>query len=513
MINSIAQLNLVNSAAALETSSSYDPGDYKALVCLFLAGGMDTNNVLIPLRLGATQDNPNAALYAKHRTAVRLDNGVNPDGTDGDIDPSMILNGNLDMSSPFGLNFAMPKMIDMFNSEKLAFIANVGSLAEPVDKESMSYKRVPNGLYSHSDQQMQWQSSIADNRFGTGWGGRCTDILHESEMRNLDAPGSMAISLAGNTHFITGGTRLNPIVVNSSGSTPSINPSGGSDGSYNGVYSNAEQTEYQENAKGHAMRALEKIMQADSDHLLEREYSRTFRNSRMSEAAVKGTFAAAEDYKAGISAAFNDNLSPQSKTNKSLLNQLQKVLEMIAGRRATEIKRQVFFVRISGFDHHANLYAGLQGLLPIVDDAVHAFMKGLDYLASADPDFSQDKATLFECSDFSRSFAANGTRGSVVGTDHAWGTHVFVAGGAVKGGQIYGEFPELQPRGNQSSGSKGRWIPTTSVDQYCAVLARWMGVTDSSAMETIFPNLSRFNDPFDLGSGANLDFMKSDPVV
>ena len=508
LVNSIAQLNLVNSAAALEAGESYDPSDYKALVCLFLKGGMDTNNVLIPLRLGASQDNPSAALYAKHRTAVRLDNGVNPDGTDGDINLDMVLNGDLDMSSPFGLNFAMPKMRELFNEDKkLAFVANVGSLAEHLDRDTFGNKLKPNGLYSHSDQQMQWQSSISDNRFATGWGGRCTDILHEIEERDLDSPGSMVISLSGNTHFITGGSRNNPIVVNSAGSTPSIKPFGGNAGDYPNVFANSEQTQYLDTAEGRSMQALEAIIKRSRNHILEKEYTKVYSNSRKHEAAVKETFIGAADYAAGIQQAFDDNLSPQSKVDKSLLNQLQKVLEMIAGRRATGMKRQLFFVSISGFDHHANMYESLQARLPLVDDAVYAFMKGLDYLASADPHFSQDMATLFECSDFSRSFTANGTRGASVGTDHAWGTHVFVAGGAVKGGQIYGAFPELQPRGLYSSGSKGRWIPTTSVDQYCAVLARWMGVPEGDMMRTIFPNLDRFRDPFDLGSGANLDFM------
>jgi uncharacterized protein (DUF1501 family) len=186
------------------------------------------------------------------------------------------------------------------------------------------------------------------------------------------------------------------------------------------------------------------------------------------------------------------------------------VARLIAGRECLGNKRQIFFVDLGGFDTHSSLNGRLNPLLTQLDQAVGAFNAGMKELAIKDANFEYDKVTTFQASDFNRTWTPNGTATSSAGTDHAWGTHTFAFGGAVNGGDFYGSFPTLGvgTADDVPSGSRGRWIPTTAVDQLAAKVANWFGVPEgSSEMEAIFPNLYRFDSPFDPAAGANLGFI------
>ena len=197
-----------------------------------------------------------------------------------------------------------------------------------------------------------------------------------------------------------------------------------------------------------------------------------------------------------------------TNANSGIGDELKAVARLIAGRKCLGNRRQIFFVDLGGFDNHQDLNADLATLLTSLDNAIGAFNEAMKALALVDSDFSYDKVTTFQASDFNRTWTPNSANPDSAGTDHAWGTHTFMFGGAVNGGQIYGTFPELALGGlvDVPSGSRGRWIPTTAVDQYCAVLANWFGVDPGSTqMETIFPNLDRFENPF--AAGSNLAFL------
>ena len=176
------------------------------------------------------------------------------------------------------------------------------------------------------------------------------------------------------------------------------------------------------------------------------------------------------------------------------------IVKLIAGRRMIGNNRQIFFVDMGGFDNHANINSTLPGSFTDLDRAIGAFDESIKALATVDNEFAYDQVTTFQASDFNRTWTPNGSDSATAGTDHAWGSHAIVMGGAVSGGRIYGTFPELGVGAADDipSGSRGRWIPTTSVDEYVARLARWFGIPANSAeMKTILPNLYRFDSPFD----------------
>lgn len=490
LVNTLAQLQLINSASASAIGGTDLIGaDYKALVCIFLRGGCDMNNVLIP-----RTTNPQAAPYTADRAAVAIPNGVvhptyNPTGTDATI--PITIPGQ----EPFGLHPALNNLATMFGDGDVAFINNVGTLAEPTTQSGYSTTSLPKQLFSHSDQVTEWMSSIADKPYTSGWGARVADLYHDAW--NLNSQTSMLITAAGNNQFMNGGG-VNQYSVTSSGAI--------SLASFGTNYSNAIDSntgDYRTNSTGERLKALERIMQYSHAHVLEEGYSEVVRSARANEAIISEAI----QVETSLGIDF-DALWETYGATGGFAEELKAVARLIAGRKCLGNNRQIFFVDLGGFDNHQDINGDLPDLLGQLDAAIGAFNAGMHELDVKDADFAYDKVTTFQASDFNRTWTPNGTDINTAGTDHAWGSHSFIFGGAVQGGDFYGDYPQLEVGGidDVPSGSRGRWIPTTSVDQYSAVLARWFGVpASSSEMQTILPNLYRFQDPFSIE--AKLDFL------
>jgi uncharacterized protein (DUF1501 family) len=492
LINTVAQLQLINSAAAANVGGVDVVGsDYKALVCLFLRGGCDSNNVIIP-----TAGNPQAAAYTSDRNVVGIRNGVvhatlNPSGIDDTL-PVAVSSGG-----PFGLHPSLSNIASMYGSGEVAFISNVGTLAHPTTTANYESVGLPKQLFSHADQVTEWMSSISDKPYTSGWGARVADLYHSTW--NPASQTSMLITAAGNNQFMNGGD-VPQYSVTSAGAISLASFSNSSD-----PYGNALNTDgsYKTNSTGNRLKSLERIMNYSHAHLLEDGYTAVVRRARENEAIVTEATTVA----AGLGLDLDATWATYGASG-GVADELKAIAKLIAGRDCLGNKRQIFFVDIGGFDNHQDINADLGDLLSAVDKAVGAFNQSMKNLAAADPDFAYDKVTTFQASDFNRTWTPNSDDPTTAGTDHAWGSHSFVIGGAVQGGEVYGAFPELAVGGlsDVPSGTRGRWIPTTAVDQYAAVLAKWFGVLPGSTeMNTIFPNLGRFDDPF--GISANLGFL------
>lgn len=490
LVNTIAQLSLVNSATASVSGGGTIGTDYKALVCIFLRGGCDTNNVIVP-----RTTNPLAEAYAADRGAIGIGNGVvntdyNPSGLDETIPITVAGLG------PMGLHPKLTNLAAMYAANEAAFVTNVGTLAEPTTQSTYSTSSLPKQLFSHSDQVTQWMSSISDKPYESGWGARVADLYHDTW--NSLSSTSMMITAAGTNQFMNGGFNSQYSVT----STGSISLAG-----FGTNYSNALDASgnYKDSSNGNRLKALERIMQFSHAHIIEEGYSEVVRSARENEAVI----AEAIEVEQSLGVDF-DSIWSSYGASGGLADELKAVARLIAGRECIGNKRQIFFVDLGGFDTHSDMTSRLEPLLESLDTAVGAFNAGMKELATKDVNFEYDKVTTFQASDFNRTWTPNGTSTTSAGTDHAWGTHTFMFGGAVNGGQFYGSFPELGigTSDDVPSGSRGRWIPTTSVDQYAAKLANWFGVPQgSSEMETIFPNLYRFEDPFDISGSANLGFI------
>ncbi len=471
VVSTLANLRLMSAAVAQAAA----PTDYKALVCIFLAGGNDSNNFLVPI------DGVPRAQYEQGRGFLAL-----PAAELAPInDPGA--------ASQFGFHGACPDLADLFNAGNLAAVANVGTLSYPIVNRADYLDGsvvVPPRLFSHADQQLQWQSSVPDKPFTSGWGGRIADLLNASY--NVGSNVSMSISLGGQNNFQIG--------TNLASSQFSVPRNGISQLSGFGTdYASALNPDgtYKTTAKGWKLRGLDRILALTHENLHEDGYSRVFTRAREAE----GILAAAMNEAAAIEAdgAFTiDGLFTAAGGSSSLGDQLAQVARLVAGRGSLGNRRQVFFVSVGGFDTHQNELSSHAALLGELNGAIKGFWDSLVALGV------QDSVTSFLASDFNRTLSPNGTD-LTSGSDHAWGGHSVVFGGAVNGGRTYGTFPDLLIGDGRDAGSgRGRWIPTTAVDQYFAVLADWFGV-DAQSMEAIFPNLGRFDDPF--GATADLDFL------
>lgn len=496
MINTIAQLQLINSAAASSTDINGNvinvdgsPGTpYKALVCLFLRGGCDMNNVIVPIG-----SNPQKGGYLSDRGAVAIqEEAINTANTEINV-PS-------EASPEFGLHPSMPNLAGLFNQGNATFVNNVGTLAQPTTPLNYNTVGLPRQLFSHSDQVTEWMSSIADQPYTSGWGARVADLYHATW--NPDSQTSMLVTAAGNNQFMNGGQQ-SQYAVTSSGAI--------SLASFGTNYDNALNSDgsYQSGTTGARLRALERVINSSHAHLLDDGYAAVVRRARENEAVITAASAVASQLPTvnGVSLDL-DAIWAEFGAEGDLADELQAIARLIAGRDCIGNRRQIFFVDANGYDNHSDVNADLAANLDELDRALGAFNRAMEVLGIVDNEFDYDQVTTFQASDFNRTWTPNSENPETAGTDHAWGSHSFVFGGAVNGGQFYGEFPELVVGGSNDTprGSRGRWIPTTSVDQYCAVLANWFGVSPgSSEMQTIFPNLGRFEDPF--GGSANLSFL------
>lgn len=417
-------------------------GNYKAMVCILLSGGNDSYNMLIP----------NGAEYSSYST-VRTNLAIPQDEVLGlsPLTPGMSL----------GLHPAMPRMQQKFQEGKLACIANVGTLVEPTTKQQIlnSAVQIPVGLFSHSDQQMQWQTSIPQERTTKGWAGKMADML-QSMNTNQDV--SMNISLSGNNIYQSGNTAI----------PYAINPDNGSIGI---LGYDAPDVFHQLMTSG-----VNSLLNQEYQDVFKQSYANVIKNSVDSNAR----FNAAVGEESPFTTVFSDNY---------VSNSMQMIARTIAAQEELGMQRQTFFLSVGGWDNHDELLNNQAELLTILDNALGEFYSALDEVNM------NDCVTTFTISDFARTMTSNGN-----GTDHAWGGHCMILGDAVNGQEIYGTYPELALGSNDEVGG-GVYIPTTSVDEYFAELALWFGVSPFD-LPVLLPNIGNF---YSVGSGANpIGFMQ-----
>jgi uncharacterized protein (DUF1501 family) len=404
--------------------------DYKALVCVFLFGGNDANNTLVPF------DTTGYGSYFSARGPLALPQT----GTGGLI--------QLAQAPNFALNPNLPDIAALFDSKAAAIVTNVGTLIAPITRaQYQSGGTVPTNLFSHPDQQLEWQNAAQSGATATGWAGRIADNLTTSYNPGGQIP--MITSVAGDTLFCNGAAST-PVSVSPG------NPSGASCGE--GTTECAAQQ-----ATAQALLQFDSglsLVQADNTITSNAyNYAKILTAASSSVPALKTVFPA----------------------GNALASQLKQIAQIIQVRAALGVSRQIFFAGIGNFDTHSDQLA-LQGqLLASISPALAAFYQATQELSI------QNNVTTFTMSDFSRTYQPNSNTGS----DHAWGSHHIVLGGAVKGGQMYGNFPTLALGGPDDSGSNGRWVPSTGSVQYAATLASWFGVSPAQ-MATIFPNIGSF---------------------
>jgi uncharacterized protein (DUF1501 family) len=405
--------------------------DYKALVCLFLYGGNDANNVIVP------HDTTGYASYAAARGALAI--------PQTSLLPLTLQNGD---GRDFGFHPNLVELQSLFSQGKLGVVANVGTLVAPITRAQYlaGGAAVPPQLFSHADQSVQWQTSVPDQISRTGWGGRLGDVVHSL---NGNSQISLCISIAGTNTFEVGNTVI-PYTVSQNGSIGLA----GFDGSANA------------NVR---FQAFKDLLALPHNNLFEKAFSDTVSRSIAANELLTSALA-------GVPAL--QTVFP----NTSLASQLKMVAKLIAARTNLSMQRQIFFCSVSGYDTHGDQLTGQANLLTELSQALGAF-----YAATTELGVAQN-VTTFTASDFGRTYPTNGT-----GSDHGWGSHQLVLGGAVHGGRLFGTFPTLAVNGPDDTG-QGRWIPTTSVDELSATLATWFGVS-ASDLPTVLPNIGRFAHP------------------
>lgn len=438
-------------AASLGAQRAAALTGYKALVCVFLFGGNDSFNTIVPVSGQARTD------YLASRGALAQTANLNA------LTPLDAGPGN------YALHAAMPELAALFNAGRAGIVANVGSLLYPITAAEYRAGSVPSPpqLFSHVDQAAQWQTSRPDDANALGWGGRIADLLHTANTGQVP----MNITLSGNNAFERGAV-VSPYGMDPRGvGRMSYQDNGdecwiaGSCSDYGAATQALNQAAYNALiAPGTQVNALERAYASATSH--------SIANYQLLDTAL------------GASAPAWTTPFPAS----DLGGQLQMVARLINARGALGMNRQIFFVSTGNYDTHTDQLDNQNSNLAELSQALKAFHDATVQLGV------DSAVTAFTASDFGRSLAANAS-----GTDHGWGGHHFVLGGAVQGGRFYGALPSLAPDANPDDTGWGQIIPTLAVDQYAATLARWIGV-DASGIADIFPNLGRF-------SGADLGFM------
>jgi uncharacterized protein (DUF1501 family) len=441
----LASTGMLSTMGGLQRAlaATTDVTGYKALVCVFLFGGNSSFNWVVPTSTAAY----NAYKASRANLALAQNSLLALTGTAGD--------GNT-----YGFHPSCAELRTIFNAGKAAIIGNVGTLVKPTTAPQArgGLVPIPPQLFSHADQQTLWQTSIADSPERYGWAGRIADLL-----ANQGVVPNLATNInVGGANYLQEGRRSIPYVLGADGAP---------------VLNSIDNATYRDGARKNAVSQL--INQAMTDeNIFVREFASIQQNAADKVTLVNSAFSSAGD----LTTQF-----PTFAGDSNLGRQLHQVARAIKARSQLGDSRQIFFVSHSGYDTHNAELGTQQDLLNQLSKNLNAFWASLTEMGV------QNDVTLFTASDFGRSLGSNGD-----GSDHGWGGHAMVLGGAVQGGKFYGTMPSLALNGADDIGN-GRIIPTTSTDQYAATLARWFGVQDSD-LDVVFPNLKNF-------SARNLGFL------
>jgi len=433
-LRSVSALGALGSMAKFgEMNAMAAGGGYQALVCIFLGGGNDGHNTVVPI----TTAKQNYSLYQQSRGPLAISQQA--------LLP--IANG----ADTYGLHPSLVELQGLYNQGKAAVLANVGMLVQPLTRQlyqSNNNAIIPSQLFSHSDQTGQWQTAIPTGLGSTGWGGRMTDLLQAQNSGAIFPP----ISSVGGCGLFCTGAQTSPATVPppSSGSTAGTGMAtlGGLQGS-----------------RGTGMQQL-----------------LTFDNGLQLVQAGNSIMTRGNNYATTLTGLLATNkIQTAFPANNPLAAQLKTVANVMAVRAQLGLSRQIFFCQLGGFDTHSQQVETQTPLLQQLSQAVAAF-----YAATQELTIDQS-VTTFTASEFGRTLNPSGNDGS----DHAWGNHHFIIGGGVLGGQMYGNFPLLALGGVDDANTRGTMIPSTSVDQYGSTLAQWFGV-GAGSLSQVFPNIGNF---------------------
>ncbi|MCP5543958.1 MAG: DUF1501 domain-containing protein [Akkermansiaceae bacterium] len=463
ILSTLLNLTMANHASAQNGPST----DRKALVCVFLSGGCDTFNLLIP------RDSPGGYdEYAASRSGLAIPRGelLPLDFTDG-------------QGRSYGLHPSCTGLAEMFNGlggdpakKRASLVANVGTLIEPIPNKQAYLNgsiALPKALFSHRDQIEQWQTSVPQGmQVLSGWGGRAADVIH-STLNTEQTAGyymPMNFSLAGNSTFQIGRSEGQFVIT------------GGGALSFTG----AQGQSAVHAAKRDALQGIVATPVEDHyDNLFHRTHSRITANSIERSAEFQTYFSTP-------SSAVTNVIAAAEFPSEWPSSQFQAAVKTIAIREQLKLRRQTIFIEYGGWDHHSELLTNHSRMLGRLDACLLAFQRALDALGLT------DDVITFTCSDFGRTLRSNGQ-----GTDHAWSGNQIVMGGPVAGGQVLGSYPSLVIDGDDDIGRGGRIYPKTSADEFFCEMLQWFGVTPSD-MDTVLPNIGNFFDPS--GGGKPLGF-------
>ncbi len=432
--------------------------DYKALVYVYLFGGNDSFNMVVPKEAGDLRTR-----YESGRGSIALP--ANDLHQLNLLSPALISNG--ESYDGFGMHPNCPDLATIFNNGEMGVLSNIGNLIEPTDRTSFeaASQQLPPQLFSHADQSRQLLSEpISAIRYG--WGGRVAEILADL---NPDPTLSPLVSTAG----------LNPfqLTLNRSISTYSTGTQGPSALRNNTTVRST---------------MLDGYMRAPSFDLFSQRYRDVYDSAVLANSTVGQAF----DIANSSSVEYDSIFTAAGAENTPLGDQLKAIAKLIGGRAASSNNRPVYFVRIGGFDQHTSLLEDHGERMQELNNGLKGFRDAL----IEQGDFENTLTHIG--SEFGRTFTPNSS-----GTDHGWGGNMMVMGGAVNGGHMYGRYPDLVLGGERDADSRnrGRWIPQTSTHQAAAIMSHWLGV-ERGDLNDIFPTLSNFDDPF--GANVNLDFIR-----
>ncbi len=446
-LGGMAMASSLETFGAIHALTPQAASDYRALVCVFLNGGNDGNNMFVSLDQ-----------YSSYSSARNASGLAIPQASLLPVSPAS--------GGSYGFHPSMPEIQSLFNSGKLAVLCNSGPLVEPLNKTTYQNGtgKKPLQLFSHSDQVGLFQTSIANSVSQTGWGGRLAD---KTIGLNGAATFPSNVSIAGVNLYLTGVDTRQLAVADSNTSLANVLQLNNAPGATTGEI-NSRMTSFNE------LRTFDnnfKLIKAASD--------------------VRSSSIQTDNALSTVNPVLN-TVFPNTSISRQLLQVARLIKACTDPAAGINMKRQVFFVQIGGFDTHSAQLNGQTTLLQQVSQAINAFFNATTELGL------QDKITLFTMSDFGRTLQPAGSGAAAVGSDHAWGNHHFIVGGAVQGHTLYGAYPTLALGGpddtDGGTNPRGRWIPTTSVEQYAATLATWYGLSPAD-LPAVFPLIGRFATP------------------